>query len=288
MKSLKVLFSENIAKISPKLFFSIAYLHNRGKFPNFKKPSDLSEIWISRVLSGDCNKLYKLADKYAVREYVKEKGLKDILVPLLGVWESPEDIDFATLPNQFALKINFGAGMNIICMDKSKLNIIEAKEKLSNWLKINTYSNSERHYNLIDRKIICEEFIHDGHNGFPYDYKFICIHGKAFCVLACEGRESLHADYMPYSMDWKPLVDYKKGDIPAPITKPPHFEKMKYIAEQLSQGIDLVRVDLYDSDKGIVFGEMTLTPAGCIFHRWTQKALDDMGKFYLKFKDKGN
>ena len=110
----------------------------------------------------------------------------------------------------------------------------------------------------------------------------MCIHGKPFCVLACTGRESGNADYMPFTLDWKPLPEYTKNGDLYEIPKPKELDKMILIATKLANGLELVRVDLYDTGDKIYFGEMTLTPAGAIFHNWSQKALDDMGSFYYK------
>ena len=249
------------------------------RFLRLRHPKNISEIWICKLLDGEfCERAY-LADKYAVRDYVKQRGLERILIPLVGVWDDAYDIDFEKLPQAFALKMNYGAGMNIICKDKGKLNKDEIVEKLTDWMNRSAYSHSDTHYNYIKRKIVCEEFITDSHGGFPYDYKFMCLKGKPFCVLACGNRESGHADYAPYSLDWKLLKEYKKDEFKE-VERPAHLDEMIEVAKTLSRGLDLVRVDLYDSDRGVIFGEMTLTPSGCIFHRWTQKAIDDMGRFY--------
>lgn len=273
-----------ISKLSPRLYFTFAYFHNRHRFPDFKHPKDLSEIWIKRVLDGKVNELSYLADKYEVRNYVKQKGLESLLTPLIGVYESGDEIDFNILPDKFALKANFGAAMNIICTDKSKLDVSFCRDQIRDWLKPTEFSFSERHYNLISKKIICEEYIDDGTGGFPVDYKFMCIHGKVRCILACFGREKGHADYLPYNLDWQPIYDYHKGDAHNTklLTKPANLNEMIVIAETLASGIDLVRVDLYSNGTRIWFGEITLTPSGCIFHRWTQKALDEMGRDYYK------
>lgn len=281
---IKSFLAHLFSKMSPSLFFTIAYIHNRKRVPNFKHPRDLSEIWIKYILDGKPRQMYWLADKYRVREYVKSKGLSDILVPLVGgqVWDKcPTDADFLELPPRFALKMNFGAGMNLICADKSKFDVEDAKGKINQWIAIpKGYSYSESHYNLIERRVVAEAFIED-HNGlFPTDYKFICLHGKPVCVLACTGRETGHADYMPFTLDWKPLPEYNKNGMNYPVSKPKDLDKMIEIATKLSENIDLVRVDLYDTGEKIYFGEMTLTPAGAIFHTWSQKALDDMGKMY--------
>lgn len=267
-----------------RLSFWLSYVHNRHRIPNFNHPKDLSEIWIKRILDGKVNELYCLADKHAVRDYVKEKGMEDILTPELGVYERGSDIDFDSLPNRFALKANFGAGRNIICTDKSKLDYEETRNRVDAWLKPVAYSYSERHYNLIPKKFISEELIDDGTGGFPIDYKFMCLHGKVHCILACSSREKGHADYLPYSIDWKPLYHYYKScprDIEL-LKTPANLADMISTAEKLAEGIDLVRIDLYSNGSRIWFGEITLTPAGGIFHRWSNKAMDEMGKLYNK------
>lgn len=265
-----------------KMSFVLSYLHNRHKLPNLRHPKDLSEIWIKRVLDGKIEDIAYLADKYAVREYVIGKGLENTLTPLIAVYESADDIDFDKLPDRFALKANYGAGKNIICTDKSKLDFEQCREKVRVWLKPGAYSMAERHYNLIPKKFVCEEFIDDGTGGFPVDYKFMCIHGKVYCILGVGGREAGHGSYLPYTLDWKPIPEYYRGESTAhePLPRPANLEEMIKTAEKLAEGIDLVRVDLYSNGSRIWFGEMTLTPAGCIFHRWTQKALDEMGEIF--------
>lgn len=266
--------------------FWLSYVHNRHRIPNFKNPKDLSEIWIKRVLDGKVNELYYLADKYAVRDYVKKKGLESILTPELGVYENGSEIDFDALPNRFALKANFGAGRNIICTDKSKLDYEATRQQVDKWLEPIVCSYAERHYNLIKKKFVCEAFIDDGTGGFPVDYKFLCINGKVHCILACSGREKGHADYLPYSVDWKPLYIYYKSypkDMEL-LNAPANLQDMLQTAEKLAEGIELVRIDLYSNGSQIWFGEITLTPAGCIFHRWSNRAMDELGKIYINEK----
>ena len=266
-----------------KLSFMLSYLHNRQRFPRLNHPHDLSEIWIKYVIDGGVNKYASLADKYAVRQYVENLGLGSILTPLIAVYDNADEIDFSLLPDRFALKANFGAGKNIICTDKSKLDQDEVRKQVGQWLSVAHYSESERHYNLIPKKIVCEEFIDDGSGGFPIDYKFMCIKGDVVCVLACSGRENGHATYLPYSIKWEPLYDYYRA-IPKSIDllpPPSNLQEMIAIASRLAKGIDLVRIDLYSNGTRIWFGEITLTPAGCIFHRWSDYALDELGKYYL-------
>ena len=272
-----------IAGISPSLFFSISYVHNRRRLRYRRK--DLSALWIKKVLSGEINKIYYLADKYRVRNYIKEKGLNTILPNLIGAYDKPEQIPYDKLPDRFAIKMNYGAGMNIICTDKSTLDIDATNQRLNQWLKGSKYSLAERHYNLIERKIIIEEFIEDGNGGFPVDYKFLCLNGKVVCCLYCSGRESGHADYLPYDLDWKPKLSWIKNPLPLDYVFakcPDNFSSMVSVAERLAEGVDMIRVDLYSDGYNIWFGELTLTPAGCIFHRWSNEAMDELGKKFLK------
>ena len=264
--------------------FIVSYVHNRHRLPNLRHPKDLSEIWIKRVLDGKVDDLSYLADKYEVRKYVEAKGLKDILTPLVAVYESADVIVFDELPNRFALKANFGAGKNIICTDKSQLDTSQCREKARQWLSTESFNASERHYNRIPKKIVCEEFIDDGSGGFPTDYKFMCINGKVYCILGVSNRESGHGLYLPYSRNWKPIPEFYRGHSTAHnlLPRPANLDEMIETAEELAEGIELVRVDLYSNGTRIWFGEMTLTPAGCIFHRWTQKAIDEMGEAYRK------
>ena len=266
--------------------FILSYFHNRWRFPDLKNPKDLSEIWIKRVLDGKIMELAYLADKYAVRDFVTERGLGNILTPLIAVYETADEINFDELPSRFALKANYGAGRNIICFDKSKLDLEQCREKVRMWLKPGVYSFAERHYNQIPKKIVCEEFIDDGTGGFPVDYKFRCIHGKGYCILGVDGREVGHGTYLPYSVEWEPIPEYYRGGEESTahdlLPRPANLKEMIETAEKLAKGIDLVRVDLYSNGSRIWFGEMTLTPAGCIFHRWTKKALVDMGAEYRR------
>lgn len=279
--TLKQWGSNIVAKLNPKVYFTISYLHNHKRFPNFNKPKDLSELWISRLLRGDFLKIYYLADKYAVREYIKQIGYENLLTPLIDVYSNYSEIDFSKLPQKFALKMNCFAGMNFICTDKSTIDHEKLESKVNSWLKKKRVSFSERHYNLITPKIVCEEFIDDGSGFFPTDYKFICLKGKVVCVLACKGREYGRAHYSPYTPNWEPLPYYRKDGNFDIIEKPTNIENMIKVAEDLSKDFEMIRVDLYSNGSKIWFGEMTLTPAGCMFHHWTNRALDELGaKFY--------
>lgn len=276
------LYHTIIYKISPKLAVVLSYWKHHGKLfcaRKIKKDYDLSQIWITKMVNGYFLEYSNLADKFAVRDYIVKKGLGDLLIPLIGCYNNANDIDFEKLPSQFVLKLNTDAGMNIVCKDKSKLNIQETIETLNNWLK-SPQAMIEKHYNLISRKIVCESFIGKDDKP-PVDYKFICIHGKPKCILACGDRENGN-NFAVYDTDWNWLPDWRKDppEMQVVVSKPENLDEMINIASILSSDLDLVRVDLYDVDGKIYFGEMTLTPSGAVFHGWTKKALDIMGDYY--------
>lgn len=203
--------------------------------------------------------LTKCADKYAVREYVKEKIGEEYLIPLLGVWDSPDDIDFDALPNQFVLKVNWGSGQNIIVKDKSKLNIEEAKEKLRKWVKKESnhyYDFLEWAYKDIQPKITCEKYI-EQMDGKLIDYKFFCNWGEPkFLFLGID--RYIDTKFNFYDLDWNllPVKNHYKVST-TPIPKPKNYDKMLELSKKLSADFPFVRVDLFEIDEKIYFGELT-------------------------------
>lgn len=206
--------------------------------------------------------LTKCADKYKVREYVKEKIGEEYLIPLLGVWDSPDDIDFESLPNQFVLKVNWGSGQNIIVKNKSKLNIEETKEKLRNWMKPESnhyYMGLEWCYKNIEPKIIAEKFMQQL-NGDLYDYKFLTYSGKVKNLFIVSDRfNKKYIDF--YDREYNRLP-FKRlyNNSPNGISKSNNFEKMIMLAEKLADNLPFVRVDFYSVESQIYFGEMTFYP----------------------------
>lgn len=276
------LLSRIISSVSPKMHYLLAYFHHRRRFPNLNNPQDLSELWIKRILDGKINEFYELADKHSVRAYVRSCGCEHILPKQYGYYTKGAQLNYDSLPEKFALKANWGAGMNLICTDKSNYTQEQLRSQIDKWIASPSFGYSERHYNLINRKVVCEEFIDDGTGGFPVDYKFLCLKGNVRAILVCNGRESGHTDYIPYDSEWNPLMDYcvenhYKSEL---LPRPKNLDEMIIIATKLASGIDMVRVDLYSDGNQIWFGEMTLTPDGCIFRRWSNKAIDEMGKYY--------
>lgn len=204
----------------------------------------------------------RLADKYLVREWVKEKIGEEYLVPLLGVWDSFDEIDFDSLPDRFALKANHGSGWNIIVKDRATLDREATKKKFDLWMKTNFAFRAglELHYMNIPPKIIAEQYIENA-DGLK-DYRFYCFNGKPYQVWVDIFSGTRNHLRSVYDMDWNPVplrcTWPDGGELLR--KKPASFEKMKEFATLLSQDFAFVRVDFFDVDGKLYMGEMTFTP----------------------------
>lgn len=208
----------------------------------------------------DRNPLYtKLADKCAVRDYVISHIGEEYLIPLIGVWDNANDIDFDALPKQFVLKCTHDSGSAIVCKDKEKLDKGLAIEKLNKALKHNYfYYNREWAYKNIPRKIIAEEYVEDIADKELRDYKFFCFGGvpRMLYIAASRGKGELTFDY--YDMDFNHLdVRQYYPNSKLQLHKPDNFELMKELAKELSKDVDNVRIDFYEANGKVYFGEMT-------------------------------
>ena len=220
----------------------------------------------------------RLADKYLVREWVKEKIGEEYLIPNLGVWDSFDEINFDELPDQFVLKCNHGAGYNIIVKDKSKLDLEDARNKINKWLQEDfAFKNGfEMHYSAIPRKIIAEKYIENFDNDL-YDYKVWCFNGKAHYVQFLSERNTDGLKMAFYDREWNKQdfvysypLDQKENK------KPVNLNLLLSLAEKLSESFSHARVDFYITNDGrIYFGEITFTSYSGICH-WEPKSTDLM------------
>lgn len=203
----------------------------------------------------------KLADKYLVREWVKEKIGEEYLIPILGVWDSFDEIDFDKLPNRFVLKTNHGSGWQTIVKDKNKFNKKLQKQRFDKWMNTNFafVAGYELHYRDIKPKIIAEQFIEDP-SGDLKDYKIMCFNGKPEFIWADVDRFHGHTRDI-FDLNWNRLpFEVKCTRSNYEIEKPQNLDKMIELAKILCEGFPLVRVDLYSlPDGSIKFGEMTFT-----------------------------
>jgi hypothetical protein len=208
----------------------------------------------------------RLADKYLVREWVKEKIGAEYLMPLLGVYENFNEIDFDKLPNRFFIQCNHGCGYNITVKDKSALNIQEAGGKINRWMSENfAYQYGELHYKDIKRKIVVSKYLENMDDDI-YDYKYFCFNGKPKYILYVRDRKSGILRNAFYDLDWNKqefiyAVANKIERYEQNIDPPKNFEKMTEIAKILAKEFIHVRIDFYNIDGKIYFGEMTFTTA---------------------------
>jgi hypothetical protein len=197
-----------------------------------------------------------------VRNHIRKSIGEEYLVPLIAVYDTVDEIDWGSLPEKFVLKCNHASGRNIICYNKDMLDKTESIKKLRKWLKNNFFWHGrEWIYKNIKPRIIAEKFLEDN-TGVLLDYKFMCFNGEPKCLFVCSDRNTSNAlkvDF--YDMNWEHMPferHYKNsGQI---ISKPICFDTMVELSKRLSEGIPFVRVDLYEVNGNVYFGELTFYP----------------------------
>lgn len=247
--------------LGDKPYLKMHFRAQMGKWPNLKKPRTFNEKlqWLKLY---DRKPIYTtLVDKLAVKQFVAELIGDKYIIPTLGVWDSFDDIDFSKLPNQFVLKCTHDSGGLVVCSDKNKFDMVAAKEKIKASLGRNYYFvHREWPYKNVKPRIIAEQYMEDK-NGEFNDYKFFCFDGKIDCVMVVTDRAKKDPHYYYMSRDWT-ILPYGRltRSLPKDFTlpKPDHLEEMFTLAEQLSKGFPFVRMDFYNVDGRIYFGEYTL------------------------------
>lgn len=227
---------------------------------NLKHPVTFNEKlqWMKLY---DRNPLYtQLVDKYAVKDYVKKVIGEQYVIPTLAVWNSVKDIDFSTLPNQFVLKTTHDSGGVCICKNKEQFNFKSAEEKLNRSLHFDYYRlAAEWPYKNVPRRIIAEEYLEDNHYHELRDYKFFCFSGEVKALFIATERQKRKEPYFSFfDRDYNHL-DIIQGHPMAPIPpeKPQNYELMIQLAEKLSKNLPQVRVDFYEVNGQVFFGELT-------------------------------
>lgn len=273
----------------PVLLAKMRFRKLFGQKLDLTDPKDLNEkiLWLS--LYSDTSLWVRCADKYAVRDYVEEKGLGGSLVKLYGKWEKVEDIDWDKLPNSFVMKTNNGAGTVLVVDDKTKLNMSETQSLLSKWLvKDITESTTEFHYKKIPPCIIAEELLklpeeENNISSTMIDYKIWCFNGIPDSFLICSNRTSEGCCLSAYDTHWNNHDDvlvfghgHDRRDTFIP--RPKNIEEMLKMATKLSADFPEVRVDLYNIGGKIYFGELTFTSYGGTMTYYTKEELLRMGQ----------
>lgn len=257
-----------------KLYLMLVFFGNTGRKLNLQNPITYNEKlqWLKLY---DRNPLYtNLVDKYEVRTFISEKIGNEYLIPVIGVYNSAEEINWESLPDKFVLKCTHGSGTNIICLDKSKLNIDLAKEKLNKWMKKSWYwYGREWSYKNVTPRIICEKYMVDESGKELKDYKVFCFNGSPKIIQVDFNRFKGHKRNL-YDTDW----NYIHASIQEPtdpntvIKKPEKLDKMLELARLLSKDFAHVRVDFYSINDRIYFGEMTFYH-GAGFQKFTPESL---------------
>lgn len=258
------------AVLLPASYAKYVYKKATGRKLNLKDPKDYNEKVQWLKVYSDTSLWTDLADKYKVREYIEKCGLKEILVDFYGVWERAEDIDFNNLPDKFVLKTNHGHGKNLFVSNKDQLNIKETRKKFNIWVK-EKYGlvSFEPHNWNIPRRIIAEEYLEDEStnkiSSSIVDYKFQCINGEPEYITIMFDRPDIKA--CAFDMDWNSLRDHAAGNLANDYSgllphKPKRLDEMIKVCRILSKPFAQVRVDLYEVDGKVYFGELTFTPGG--------------------------
>ena len=245
--------------IPDKIYIKCFYKKHMKKTLNLKNPKTFNEK-IQWLKLYDRKTVYTtMVDKAEVKRLVANILGEEYIIPTLGVWDDPNEIDFEKLPAQFVLKTTHDSGGIIICKDKSTLDIERTISKLKEFLKKRAfYYGREWPYKNVKPRIIAEAYMADSHEELN-DYKFFCFNGKPKALfVATDRHKDTKFDFFDLDFNHLPIVNghpnaHRKFD------KPQNFEKMIEIAEKLSAGIPHVRVDLYNVDSRILFGELTFS-----------------------------
>ncbi len=246
--------------LSDKQFLKIYYYARIGKRLNLKNPQTFNEKLQWLKIYDRKPEYVTYVDKYAVREYIKNVVGEQYLVPLIGVYDSVDEIDFSMLPNEFVLKCTHDSGSVVICTDKINFNIDRAKKRLKRCINRNYYYlGREWPYKNIKPRLVCEKMM----NSQIIDYKFFCFSGKPKFLYVGQGLVSDHSlkiDF--YDLDWNKMpfkrTDYDNFD--SEVQRTDKFEEMLDLVEKLAVGFPFIRVDLYVVKNQIYFSEFTFTP----------------------------
>ena len=243
-----------------KPYLQIFYYAEFGKFIDFKNPKTFNEKLNWLKLYYRRPDLITLVDKYEVKKYIADKIGEQYVIPTLGVWDKFEDINFNELPNQFVLKCTHDSGGLVVCKDKSKLDLKKAKEKIEKSLANNYYLwTREWSYKGVKPRIIAEKYMEDQETG------------------ELRGLKNTKFDFYDMQFHHMNIVQHYPNSEYS-IEKPEHFEKMVMLAEKLSAGFPHVRVDFYEANGQVYFGEMTFYHFGAIVpfetEEWDKKIGD--------------
>ena len=275
------LFGKRTGFIKDERFNKILFRLRTGKKANLKEPKTFNENVLARKVYGDEYKLARYTDKYEVRAYVKKKIGAEYVVPALGVWDSVESIDPATLPQSFVLKATHGSGWNVIVKDKTSFDVVRDCKQLKSALSQNYYHKSrEKNYKDIPPRILCEEYVATRSTKGLIDFKVYCFYGKAkffeitYTENGMQHQTLFYLDFSPVGME----NGHAEADVSQGIRE--YKDRILGLAETLAAEFEFVRADFYIADDRIYFSELTFHSGGGI-RPIRPRAVDEaMGSFF--------
>lgn len=243
--------------LQDKPYLKLVYRSETGKKLNLDNPQTFNEKLQWLKLYDRKLEYSKYVDKYSVRSYISKTIGEEYLIPLIAIYNNVEEIDWHSLPNKFVLKCTHGSGSNIICIDKSKLDIGDAKKKLRKWMKKSWYwFGREWPYKNVKPRIVCEKFISDK-DITPDDYKVLCFNGKAKLIEVHIDRFGAHKQDF-YDINWKKTSISQGGTVSNFIyEKPKQLKDMIQLSEKIASNMYHVRIDWFVVHDKLYFGEIT-------------------------------
>lgn len=255
---------KRIITLSDEKYLKYRYKIQMKKELNLDNPKTFNEK-IQWLKLNDRNPKYtNMVDKYEVKEYISKTIGSKYIIPTIGIYENFNEIDFESLPNKFVMKCTHDSGSVCICKDKTKINIEEYRKKIESSLKINYYyPGREWPYKNVKPRIIIEKYLDDLTDKQINDYKFMCFGGKVECSFVCTERDDKDKGLAVtfFDKNWNKLPferHYRSSE--KNLKKPKNYDKMIDLAEKLSYNIPFVRVDFYEVNDKIYFGELTFYP----------------------------
>ena len=270
----------------PTMATKMIYRKHFGRFPDLNNPQRFTEKleWLKLNKYHHNPIITQCVDKYAVREYVKSHGCEELLTGIIGCWDSVDEIPWEALPNRFAMKCTHGCGYNIICADKSKLDIDEAKRQLRKWMSKKYDSDAvELVYDDVRPRIICEEYIESLAGDYPIDYKLFCSYGETKIVYVLTGRTEHDSFIDFFTPDWKwiPVRNGVHQNAGADcVNRPDKLNEMMEYARKLAADFPFCRVDFYCENEQVRFGELTFLPTGALCNFQPQSYDEEFGGLF--------
>lgn len=263
--------------LSDQTYLKIKYYLIMNQKLDLNEPSTFNEKLQWLKLFNRNSVFTDLVDKYEVRKFIEQEMGKEYLIPLYGVYDSFEQINFDNLPNKFVLKPTHTSGNVYICKDKEKIDYKVLKKEVNSWLKREYFwIHREWPYKNVKPRIIIEKFMENRDHSDLKDYKLMVFNGKVNCTLVISNRnknDEINADFFDINWHHLPFGRPDREFSNVEIKKPENYNKMIYFAEKLSKKIPFVRVDFYEIDGKLFFGEMTFYP-GAGFEKFDPEASD--------------